>query len=199
MSRIVIKVAASDLEDVLSNLVKDENFSNQAEYTLEVGIKDIKENYQYLINSLKIKDWDFLKEEGEEEKGEVYNKEELKLNKPELEDIYEYFIKDENFRNKNLNGIDRLNYLVEIIYQLKKKSPKFRFTLNNLFDIKTNVIIKPNFRTKTIIENKYGEIDFKTALNDLIDRIYNKWGELERELESNIGYNSANLVLFLLS
>lgn len=192
MSRIVIKVAASDLEDVLSNLVKDENFSNQAEYTLEVGIKDIKENYQYLINSPKIKDWDFLKEEKGEE---AYNKEKLKLNKPELEDIYEYFVKDENFRNENLDGINRLNYLVEIIYQLKKKSPKFRFTLNNLFDIKTNIIIKLNTRTKTIIDDKYEGIDFKTALIDLIIRINNKWNELEL----NMGYNSASLVVFMLS
>lgn len=191
MSRIVIKVAASDLEDVLSNLVKDENFSNQAEYTLEVGIKDIKENYQYLINSPKIKDWDFLKEEKGEE---VYNKEKLKLNKPELEDIYEYFIKDENFRNENLDGINRLNYLVEIIYQLKKKSPKFRFTLNNLFDIKTNVVIKPNTSTKIIINNKYEGVDFKTALIDLINRTNNKWNELEL----NMGHDSASLVVFML-
>ncbi len=192
MSRIVIKVAASDLEDVLSNLVKDENFSNQAEYTLEVGIKDIKENYQYLINSPKIKDWDFLKEEKDEE---VYNKEELKFNKPELEDIYEYFIKDENFRNENLDGINRLNYLVEIIYQLKKKSPKFRFTLNNLFDIKTNVVIKLDTRIKIIIDNKYEGVDFKTALIDLINRINDKWNELEL----NMGYDSASLVIFILS
>lgn len=191
MSRIVIKVAASDLEDVLSNLVKDENFSNQAEYTLEVGIKDIKENYQYLINSSKIKDWDFLKEEKCEE---VYNKEKLKLNKPELEDIYEYFVKDENFRNENLDGINRLNYLVEIIYQLKKKSPKFRFTLNNLFDIKTNIVIKPNTSTKIIIDNKYEGVDFKTALIDLINRTNNKWNELEL----NMGHDSASLVVFML-
>lgn len=191
MSRIVIKVAASDLEDVLSNLVKDENFSNQAEYTLEVGIKDIKENYQYLINSPKIKDWDFLKEEKCEE---VYNKEKLKLNKPELEDIYEYFVKDENFRNENLDGINRLNYLVEIIYQLKKKSPKFRFTLNNLFDIKTNIVIKPNTSTKIIIDNKYEGVDFKTALIDLINRTNNKWNELEL----NMGHDSASLVVFML-
>lgn len=192
MSRIVIKVAASDLEDVLSNLVKDENFSNQAEYTLEVGIKDIKENYQYLINSPKIKDWDFLKEEKGEE---VYNKEELKFDKPELEDIYEYFIKDENFRNENLDGINRLNYLVEIIYQLKKKSPKFRFTLNNLFDIKTNVVIKLDTKTKIIIDNKYEGVDFKTALIDLINRTNDKWNELEL----NMGYDSASLVIFILS
>ena len=192
MSRIVIKVAASDLEDVLSNLVKDENFSNQAEYTLEVGIKDIKENYQYLINSPKIKDWDFLKEEKDEE---VYNKEKLNLNKPELEDIYEYFVKDENFRNENLDGINRLNYLVEIIYQLKKKSPKFRFTLNNLFDIKTNVVIKLDTKTKIIIDNKYEGVDFKTALIDLINRTNDKWNELEL----NMGYDSASLVIFILS
>ena len=33
MPRIIIKVGAKDLEEVMSNLEKDQNFSDQAEYT----------------------------------------------------------------------------------------------------------------------------------------------------------------------
>lgn len=188
MPRIIIKVGAKDLEEVMSNLEKDQNFSDQAEYTLEVGIKDTKNNYQYLINSPKVLEWDFLVEEKEN------IEENPEFKRDELDEIFRYFINDNNFRNHSLYDFDRLSYLVEIVYNLKKKSPSFRFTLNNLFQIKNTTTI--DIETETIIQlrNKYSDLGYRDALRDLIINIYSKWNKLESNFKC-----SSDLVLFILS
>lgn len=60
---------AKDLSEVLSKLKSTEQFKENAAFTLQVEIEDVKENYEYLCKSDKILGWDFTSNNREEQPG----------------------------------------------------------------------------------------------------------------------------------
>ena len=78
MSRkVTITVKAQDLGEVLKNLETEEGFIEDSLFTLDVVMKDTKNNYQYLSTSDKIVDWsldnEVEKNNEEEVKKEIPN------------------------------------------------------------------------------------------------------------------------------
>lgn len=75
MSRkVTITVKAQDLGEVLKNLETEEGFIEDSLFTLDVVMKDTKNNYQYLSTSDKIVDWSL--EEDKDNNSMVEQKEE---------------------------------------------------------------------------------------------------------------------------
>ena len=72
MSRkVTITVKAQDLGEVLKNLETEEGFIEDSLFTLDVVMKDTKNNYQYLSTSDKIVDWSLDNEVEKNDEEEV--------------------------------------------------------------------------------------------------------------------------------
>ena len=62
MAKITITVKSCDFSEVMKNLKLTKEYENNTEFTLDLEIEDCKENFSYLSNSDKVKNWDFIKQ-----------------------------------------------------------------------------------------------------------------------------------------
>ena len=191
MSRVIIRVKAKNLIDVINSLSVDDEFFNNADYTIEVGIKETKENFQYLINSDKIIDWSFVEDESTESATEnnlIENKKPV-FDNPELQEIYEYFLDESNF-DKSCSSTFRLAYLLNLVYTIKIKSPLLRFTIGNLKMIKDKTEYFPLMNTaELLLSARYRNFEYSTSLEDFISRINKNWKNLDNGVEDISNYS----------
>lgn len=190
MSRVIIKVKAKDLEEVISNLEKDQIFFEGAEYTLEVGIKDTKNNYQYLVNSPKIVQWDIINDEDNVENSysSTSDKRKSKLNS-ELIEIFDFFSNDDNFKERYKSS--RIDFLYSVIYELKKKTPVLRFTLGNIKTIIDNASMDHQalLVKESNFDNYLRNNNFEDYLEEVIQNIHDQWKYIDKIIDSANNYS----------
>ena len=118
MKQIVLTVKTENLIEVIKNLKLTEDFVKNTALTINLDIEETKSNFEYLINSDKILDWDFVKE-----KEEVINqKDENNYNNPEtrneIESAVNYVknrLKEEEERKNQEDILKSINYVKHLI------------------------------------------------------------------------------------
>ena len=191
MSKVTITVSAQDFVEALKNLKLNEEFKEHAEFTIELDIADNKENFKYLCNSGKIKNWDFLEmptniieEKVEEGKSTV-------CTNPEYDDFYKIFrqfTELEDFRN---NPYELMLKIIKVVSRIKIKSPALRFT-KSIFEpyiSSKNLIIDLNNSEDNIyiklLKYYYKDVSYEEMLDHVLRGLKSKWKDIEK-CEKNI-------------
>lgn len=192
MSKVVIKLAAKDLVEVFNNLELSKDFLENADFSMEIDIKDSKENFEYFCKSRKIKEWNFLNiQEPEPEKKNEETSE--TTTNPDYEGFYDIFrllTKDQEF---SINPYNLILKVVKIVEKIKKKSPALRFT-KSIFDPyldSLNSLIVENSKEDEIftklIQYYYKGVSREEMLDHVLRSLKSNWKKLEKcEGVSNI-------------
>lgn len=185
MAKIVVSVLAKDLGSLLSNLALNQEFADNVKYTLELDIVDSKENFETLVKSGKIVDWEFLTtvtEDYSPKKSDFKYNQSLLEEYPSALEIYQYFNHPEFSSDK-----DNLLKLLFLAWNIKSKSPNRLFTLCSLSStnhLKSHIIdlkeLAENFpRTlNSRLEDYYLDMPFEAVLEDTIYKLSNLWDKL---------------------
>lgn len=199
MAKLVIDVLAKDLKEVLSNLEMDSGFSN-SKCTIEVEIAESKKNFEYLSKSDKIVNWDFISENNLEEDLPVedYSPQsslrEIGVfeDKPKLLEIYNYFNHPTFMEDE-----DGLLKLIYISWIIKQKSPARLFTLGTLSSLSYlnahGIVGTLFFLPKAIreeIKEYYKDKPFELILEDIINKLYKNWDNLDRFPDFDVVINN---------
>ena len=134
MAKITITVKSCDFSEVMKNLKLTKEYENNTEFTLDLEIEDCKENFSYLSNSDKVKNWDFIKQTEklpEEKTSEIVE---------ELEGSIFSILNNPNFENSS-SGL--LN-LVKLSWDLSKRN--LRLVPSVLYPNMINGVIISNLK-----------------------------------------------------
>lgn len=197
MAKVVIDVLVKDLGTILSNLELTPNFAENVKCTLELDVIDSKENFETLIKSAKVINWDFITEENNEQ-SELIEDFSPKQNRdfgsdianiienPRVLEIFAYFDHQEFFKDKE--GLLKLIFLA---WNIKHKSPSRLFTLCSLSStkhleshtIKLNELAEyfPGTINKKLTDY-YKDMPTRAILEDTIyklDKIWNRLSEIQ--------------------
>lgn len=206
MAKIIIDVLAKDLREVLTNLKMSSEYTDDVKYTIELGIVDSKDNFEYLTKSGKVLNWDFLSQEKasqiEDESDidpdcENYSPQPSKSrlsvsvldDKPRALEIYNHFNHPDFIEDEN-----NILKLIYVSWITKHKSPARLFTLCTLFSsncieahtIKKDIAIYYPIN-KEILDNYYKDKPFEYILEDVIYKLHKIWNNLSNYHEfSNV-------------
>lgn len=184
--RVVITVNAKKLVHVLSSLELDSEFSSEINYTLEVGIKDSKKNYELLCQPGFVESWDF--EDTEENKN--IEPKDVKEESPNLvsdeDDIKELFTFLHPFLvQASISKYSRLMQLFLILWEIKQKSPALRFTIklfSSYITCANNLCYKRHYELETfnrlvdMLKGEYSyDASFNYCLEDFLQRAKKYW------------------------
>lgn len=154
MSRkITITVNSKHLNEVLSSLELEDDYSN-ALFTLEVQLKDSKENYRYLSNSDKIVDWSFIDNNEKDFNSEITELTDKKddKNESDLDNIVNTFFNIKSFPIKDIKNLYRF---IMIVYKSIIDYPESDFS-EEFFDkiVTYNYLNSLSFNKNDIEESK---------------------------------------------
>lgn len=179
LRKVVITVSANNLSQVINSLELDQEFCKNAKYTVEVGLKDTKKNYEFLCQSDLIDSWDFV--ENKEDSFDLLD-EDSNI-KGIVNSIIPYLINVSPFLYR------RLLNLFLVMWEVKKKSPALRLTEeifkpyitdNNILCYKSHYNQETFKNLNTLLEDFYNkEFGFIHCLSDLVLRMKSSWKKLE--------------------
>lgn len=174
MAKITITVKSRNFSEVMKNLKLTKEYENNTEFTLDLEIEDCKENFSYLSNSDKVKNWDFIKQIEklpEEKTSEIVE---------ELEGSVFSILNNPNFKNSS-SGL--LN-LVKLSWDLSKRN--LRLVPSVLYPNMINGVIISNLKykeddiVKELIKDYYTDVSFSESLEHLISVIKSNWKDLKK-------------------
>lgn len=181
--RVVITVNAKKLVHVLSSLELDSEFSSEINYTLEVGIKDSKKNYELLCQPGFVESWDFENTEENIELEETKENTDLVSDENDIKELFTFlhpFLVQAGF-SKYL----RLMQLFLILWEIKQKSPALRFTINlfssyitcaNILCYKRHYESEILNRLVDMLKGEYSyDASFNYCLEDFLQRAKKYW------------------------
>ncbi len=200
MAKIIIDVLVKDLGTILNNLKLTPNFAENVKCTLELDVIDSKENFETLIKSAKVINWDFITEENNEQSKLIEDFSPKQNNNCDLDianiiedprtlEIFAYFDHPEFFKDK-----EGLLKLIFLSWNIKHKSPARLFTLCSLSS--TKHLDSHTIQLKELSEyfpstiNKrltdfYKDMPTRAILEDTIYRLHRIWDRLSEIQEFN--------------
>ena len=198
MAKVIIDVLAKDLCSVLKDLELTPEFAENVKCTLELIITDSKKNFENLVKSNKVLDWDFILESDVEDITDPIEdfspkpssiKSGLFDDNPRALEIYAYFDHPNFWEDKE--GILKLIFLA---WNIKYKSPERLFSLCSLSSTKhleSHTIKLGNladYYSNTLnnrLINYYKDISYSDVLEDVIYKLHKIWNKLNEIHEFN--------------
>ena len=201
MAKIFIKARAKDLAEILSKLEMCDNFSTNAEYTVDVEITQVAENYNYLCKSDKIIEWGFIEEPTPGQDIEEKPKDEPKKDEGEEKSLIEQL-------RDSIKGIISCKSfpeyeLVKLAWMIKRQSPNLRFTKDLFTYFGGSKIYDSSFTVKDVVLGKlvksyYSNTKLDDSSVDILSKIKDYWKGLEKfesmdkVIESMFGFTDKN-------
>lgn len=196
--KIRLTVKAENLSEVMKKLDLPPKYLDNISYTVEVDVKDSKENYNYLATSGEVLDWEPLLSEPEIYEPEVTGPEIIEdYPEPKDTDILTYL--GRNVTTKE----DLFKVLFFISVDLQRPGggheilgvPYLEQVFTKYQPTKTKVTENAALLDKFCFDQYYQDTDFSDCLNNVCDLLLQKWTEV---ISRRIGESKATLfeVLF---
>lgn len=161
---VEITVTAENIVEVLKNLKFNSDFSSNCSYTLSVEIENIKENYEYLVNSKKIISWSIIDKKSPDN------------SKPKDNiSIYDYIIQHNLINPYNINDICKL---IDSFWIAKMNNPSADFSVdffhNKVEPIYNNISISYDYKFLEII----GGLSITNKTIFILNKLKEKWNQI---------------------